>query len=119
MNRPDLATLLFDATTRLEEMTRAVQAAEDDDLSAVVGALKDHEQRIRQATQGWAGPPTPQQEEAFRAWNEASERLRTAVQEKLVSLNGKFSDLRQTRGVLRAYDVLEPHHVAQRLQKKI
>ena len=116
-DRSDLAQLLDEATTQLQQLIEASGVPED--LEKLLPHLDATQQNIRRATLGFRGPPTADEARAFRDWDAAATRLQTLVQDHLRHLDGQFGDVRKARSALRAYSTLDPHHKAQRLHKKL
>ncbi len=116
-NTSDLARLLGDATAQLDQLIAATAVPED--LDALLPEFDRTQRQIREATRGFQGPPSDAEASAFAAWEQSAARLQTAVKDNLQLLDGKFGDLRVARSALRAYSTLDPHHTAQRLQKKL
>lgn len=116
-HRSDLVRLLDQATAQLDQLIAA--AAVPEELDRLLPDLDRIQNDIRGAARDFAGAPTAEELRAFRAWETASGRLQTVSQDNLELLEGKFGDLRKARSALRAYSTLDPHHKAQRLQKKL
>jgi hypothetical protein len=116
-SRSDLTRILDDATAQLDQLIAA--AAVPEDLDELLPAYDRTQKQIRDATLDFEGPPTDDETRAFAAWESSAARLQTVVKDNLQLLDGKFGDLRKARSALRAYSTLDPHHKAQRLQKKL
>ncbi len=115
--RSDLLRLLDEATARIDQLNAA--AAVPEELARLLPELDQNFEDIRRATRDFEGPPSDDERRAFEAWEAAAARLQSRARDNLELLDGKFGDLRKARSALRAYSTLDPHHKAQRLQKKL
>jgi len=114
----ELVAQLRDYTSRLQELTAAVEAG-DTGIASHLESLQASEKRIRAATRYWKGEPTSDEVSAFQDWNDAALRLRDAVNQGLEDLDGNLGDLRLAQTALRAYSSLNPHTKSQRIHKKL
>ena len=88
----DLVTHLRSSTSKLQEITAAVEAGETS-IAPHLESLQEFDSKIRAATRLWTGTPTTDEVSAYRAWNEAAGKLRDAVDQSFQELDGNLGDL--------------------------